>query len=186
MSMKMPDWAVQHIPEVQETFGVPVEKSPESHVVKPMQNCVKTVVQKNFEISWLNTTLIGDYVMAVFPEHSNKWLVQAKGNATFESTLEAIQQQLLIVDRQYIFFQLGGNQVRSADSNKMFTWVSNLVLAVREQSPNSSIYFISILPRPVDNHHVKPFIVKANRWLANAVDRIQKLVPQGLVFTCTH
>ena len=131
--------------------------------------------QRRLEISSANTTLIGDYVATVYPEFHNKWLVQAQGNATFGSTLELIKQGLVTVDRRYVFFALGGNQIHSANAESMFNWVLNLVVIVREKSKESRIFFNGILPRPVDNDQVKYLIAKANRWLANSIDRISKL-----------
>ena len=130
---------------------------------------------RKLEISSANTTLIGDYISTVFPQFQSKWLVQACGNATFGSTLEAIQQCLITVDRRYVFFQLGGNQIRTACADSLFNNVSNLVAAVRDKCIDSRIYFIGILPRPIDNQEVKPLIMKANRWLAHAVERVDKL-----------
>ena len=145
-----------------------------SQVQKHHIETTKPVPQR-LEISSGNTTLIGDYISTVFPEFHNKWLVQSQGNATFNSTLQLIRDGLVTVDRQYVFFQLGGNQVRSADSTAMFNWVLNLVVCVREKSKGSKIHFIGILPRPIENEDVKVFVMKANRWLANSVDRINKL-----------
>ena len=50
-----------------------------------------------------------------------------------------------------------------------------LVVAIREQSAESRIHFIGVLPRLVDNDAAKPFIVKFNRYLLNATDRLSKL-----------
>ena len=70
---------------------------------------------QNVQISSANTTLIGDYISTVFPEHSSKWLVQAQGNVTFTSVLNLIQENLITVDRKYVFLQLGGNQLRTVE-----------------------------------------------------------------------
>ena len=63
------------------------------HMGKPAES-----VKQKLEISALNTTLIGDYIAAVFPEHQHKWLVPSQGNATFPSTLDMINQGLVTVD----------------------------------------------------------------------------------------
>ena len=133
------------------------------------------VAVKKPEISTLNTTLIGDYISTVFPEYSSKWLVQAQGNTTFTSTLQNIHDGLITVNRQYVFFQIGGNQIRSATSAIIFDHILSLVVAVRECNATSRIFFIAVLPRPVEDQQAKPFIAKFNRWMANNVERVDKL-----------
>ena len=131
---------------------------------------------KKMEISALNTTLVGDYIASVFPEYSSKWLVQAQGNATFASVVEAIQQDVVTVDRRYVFFQLGGNQIRSADAHNTFNNVLNLVAMVRNRKADSRIYFIAVLPRPVENDQVKVLVMKSNRWISHAVERVNNMM----------
>ena len=145
------------------------------HADSTARTTVQQPLHQKLEISSANTTLIGDYVSAVFPEFQAKWLVQCQGNATFESTLKQIKEGLITVDRRYIFFQLGGNQIMSADANNVFTNLLNLVVTARECNEHCRIYFAGVLPRPIDNESAKPLIAKFNRWLANSVDRVNKL-----------
>ena len=95
---------------------------------------------------------------------------------------------MLDVDKKYVFFQLGGNQVQTSTKDKLFLQVLEIVLEVRKVCENSRILFVGVLPRPVDNEIIKPFIVKFNRWLAAACaevdslfDRV-KFVPAHLKF----
>ena len=81
-------------------------------------------------ISNLNTTLIGDYISVAFPEYHQKWLVQAFGNATFQSTLDFIILEKILVNRRYIFLQLGGNQLRSSNKQSVFKNLLSVILAV--------------------------------------------------------
>ena len=132
--------------------------------------------RQQLQISARNTTLIGDYISTVFPEFQSKWMVQATGNATFSSTMEALQQGLIVVNRKYIFLQLGGNQIRSADAVNTFNNILNLVVAIRERSSESRIFLIGVLPRPVENDQAKPYIMRINRWFTHAVERVDKLL----------
>ena len=134
-----------------------------------------TKAKPRLEISSINTTLIGDYTSTVFPEFSKKWLVQAVGNATFNSTLDGIRQGLITVDRRYVFIQLGGNQLRSADSEVTYNHVLNMVITIRDKNPDSRIFILGVLPRPVDDEHVKTLVMKFNRWLRNSVERVAKM-----------
>ena len=110
-----------------------------------------TNMVKNTDITASNTTLIGDYMSVVFAAMDSKWLVQAQGNATFASTLALIKDNMLITDRRYIFFQLGGNQVCTSDRSKLFSLILDIVVTVRQNNPMSRIFFIGVLPRIVDN-----------------------------------
>lgn len=123
----------------------------------------------------MNTTLIGDYTSVVFPSHDTKWLVQAQGNATFASTLALVKDEMLVVDRRYIFVQLGGNQVRTGERTKIYSQVLDLVVYIRNKNATSKIFFIGVLPRVIDNEQIKPFIMKFNRWLAAAVNDVNSL-----------
>ena len=169
-SMELFDWMKSDVPEVldqEQDFGVDTEST--------KKQVVKQMVNKNITILCANTTLIGDYVATIFPEHSNKWLVQAMGNATFASILQLIKEDLVTVDRQYVFIQLGGNQIRMANYDLVFQSLVNLVVAVRERRPDSRIFVIGVLPRPIDNAEAKPYICRINRWIASAVEKIQKM-----------
>ena len=128
------------------------------------------------EISNLNTTLIGDYISVIYPEYHQKWLVQAFGNATFQSTLDAIIQEKVIVNRRYIFLQLGGNQIRMTDKEGFFKALLSVVLAIRDKNPECHIFVAGILPRPVENQSAKPLLIVVNRWLRDACERITNVI----------
>ena len=87
------------------------------------------VEMNKLEISQLNTMLIGDY-MSVALGHNSKWLVQVQGNAIFASTVALVKDGMLIGDRHYVFFQQGGNQVRTSDKTKLYGQMLELVVAV--------------------------------------------------------
>ena len=91
----------------------------------------KGPAQANMTISNLNTTLIGDYVAATLSEYDEKWLVQVFGNATFASILEMIHKDKLIINRRYIFIQLGGNQIRTSTTSSMLRVMMEMVMALR-------------------------------------------------------
>ena len=131
-----------------------------------------SVVNRNIEISCANTTLIGDYTSVKFSSLDPRWLVQAQGNATLASTLALIKDGMIAVDRWYIFLQLGGNQVRSADKQKIYSQVLDIVVAIGNKNANSHIYFVAVLPRIIDNTDIKPFIMNFNRGLAAAVHQV--------------
>ena len=70
----------------------------------------------------------------------------------------------------------------------MFSQVLEIVLEVRKVCENSRIFFVGVLPRPIDNEIIKPFIVKFSRWLAAACGEVHslfdrvKFVPAHLKF----
>ena len=130
------------------------------------------IINRSLEISCANTTLIGDYTSVVFAVSDTKWLVQAQGNATFASTLALIKDAMLAVDRRYIFIQLEGNQIRSTGRIRLQSLVLDLVVEIRNRNPHSCIFFVSVLPRWVDNAQAKPLIVTFNRWLSAAVQEM--------------
>ena len=72
----------------------------------------------------------------IFPQQSTSWLVQAYGNAMFSTTTELIKEGLITVNHKYIFVQLGGNQIRSVDYNKVFGMVIDMVVTIRNKAPN--------------------------------------------------
>ena len=143
---------------------------------------------KDVQISRENTTIIGDYSSVTFPSYHAKWLVQAYGNATLTSTLVLIKEKLIEVNKRYVFIQLGGNQVRTVTKNSIFSVVLELVIEIRKVNEQSRIYFVGVLPRPVDNDEIKPYIVKFNRWLTMAVKQVDtlfervKFIPAHLKF----
>ena len=96
---------------------------------KPASTEVKV---QQIHITNLNTTLIGDYIAAVYPEYQDKWLVQVIGNATFNSTLDAIIKENLIINRKYIFLQLGGNQVRTSNKSNVHKQLLAVIVAIRQ------------------------------------------------------
>ena len=140
----------------------------------PQVVSIRSGESSRLEISPQNTTLIGDYT-SVAMTNDSKWLVQAQGNATFSSTLTFVKDGMLIMDRKYIFFQLGGNQVRGLDSFNMHSVMLELVITIRNANPESRIFFIGVLPRIVDNEQIKPYIMKFNRKLAATANEIDVL-----------
>ena len=126
---------------------------------------------KQPEISVLNTMIIGDYTATVYPSYHMKWLVQAWGNTTLGSTLESIDNKLITVDKKYIFIALGGNQLCTSTRQSVSMQVLELVSKIRDKNEKSRIYFVGVLPRPIENIEVKPLIVKFNRFLAAAVEK---------------
>ena len=178
------------LPRPPDVRNVIVMHTPE-HKVIPMtaqqNNPVPTNnnIARKAEISCANTTIIGDYIAVVFPEGSTSWWVQAYGNATLGSTTMLIKEGLVSVNRKYIFIQLGGNQLRTVDANKVFGAVIDMTVVIRERSPNSKIYFIGVLPRPIDNQDIKPYIVKFNRWLMQALNSANELF-ERVIFLPVH
>ena len=79
---------------------------------------------------------------------------------------------MLAVDRKYIFIQLGGNQIRTTEKNKLHSIILDMVVFVRNKNPASRIFFIAVLPRVVDNELAKPLITRFNRWLSSIVNKI--------------
>ena len=130
--MEQPEWLNVDVSEVKEHFGVA-----KVHVQRSSEEEPKEQVKKNMNISNLNTTLIGDYAATVFPEYNTHWLVQATGNATFESVIKAINDGLLIADRRYVFVMLGGNQLRAATKTSVFRNVMEMVVAIRDRAAES-------------------------------------------------
>ena len=143
------------------------------------------VVKREIDISPENTTLIGDYTSVVFANTDTKWLIQSQGNATFSSTLALIKDHMLVVNKRYVFFQQGGNQVRTAECTKLYSQILEIVVEVRCHNPHSRIYFIGVLPRVIDNDDIKPFIVRFNHWLAASVNDIN-IVFEKIRFLPVH
>ena len=130
------------------------------------------------EISNLNTMLIGDYMSVVFPEYHATWLVQAFRNAMFQSVLDMIIKDKLIIDKRYIFLQLGGNQIRSVNKQKVFKDLLEVIWAIRDKNSESRIFVVPVLPRAVANEQVKPLITIFNRWLCNVVEKMSAWFPR--------
>ena len=126
------------------------------------------------EITRDNTTLIGDYIVAGFPQWDAKWLVQATGNTTFESVLADIISGKIIVDRKYVFILLGHNQIRTSTKSSIKWSIFNCIEQIRIINAQSRIFFVSLLPRPVDNQVTKLLITKFNRALAGSVNVASK------------
>ena len=99
-------------------------------------------ITAKMEILHLNMMLIGDYIATAFTEYEQKWMVQAKGNATFESTLKAISNNEVIVNRRYIFVHLGANQIHTVDKDSAFKFILEITAAIREKSPQSRIFWV--------------------------------------------
>ena len=126
-------------------------------------------------ITNLNTTIIGDYIAAVYPEYQDKWLVQAIGNATFSSTLDAIVKDSLIINRKNIFLQLGGNQVRTSNKSSVHKQMLAVIIAIRKTNPEARIFVVGVLPWPIENQQVKTQVMMFNRWLHDVAEHIDKL-----------
>ena len=161
----------------------PPHKSHEAQQIEQIQHSPQQALQstqaqqqeRKISISAHNTMLIGDYISAVFPADLQLMLVQAIGNATFQSTADLICADAIQVCHRYIFLQLGGNQIRSMDKEKVFKAALTVVIAIRERSPESRIFMLGVLPKPVENDSAKVHIMKFNRWLSIAVKRIDAL-----------
>ena len=167
-SMELPSWARMDTHTAPVEFGVANQQQLDVNVAAASRTALP-------QITSANTTLIGGYISTVFPDYHAQWLIQSQGNATFESVLEGIKDESITIMRKYIFFELGSNQIRSADRVKIFQWILNLVVAVREKNKDARIHFLGILPRPVENQEAKPYITRANRWMASAVTRVDAL-----------
>ena len=126
------------------------------------------------EITRDNTTFIGDYIVAGFPHWDAKWLVQVTGNATFESVLADIISGKITVDWKYVFMLLGHNQIRTSTKSSIKRSIFNCIEQIRIINAQSRIFFISLLPRPVDNQVMKPLITKFNHALAGSVNVASK------------
>ena len=173
-------WMKTDVPEVRENFRIlAVQVQSQRHHQQNEESREKSLWQrsqvKKPEISSANTTLIGDYIATVFPEYSKTWLVQAQGNATFDSVVSCIEQELVMVDRKYIFIHLGGNQILSADNEKVFNRLVKIIMAIRQHNSQCYVYFLGVLPKPIDNENCKTSIAKFNRWLSHGVEKAQKI-----------
>ena len=122
-------------------------------------------------ISRENTTIIGDYVAGCFNTNDRKWKVQVQGNATLQSLVWALQHDDLDVQKRYIFFMVGHNQLLTATKGIVVDYVRELIYEVRAKNPGARIFFSALLPRPIDNDTIKPLIVKFNRFLFAAVQK---------------
>ena len=94
-----------------------------SHDIMQSDIMSKPAVNRQIENSPENTTIISDYTLASFLNSDSKWLVQAQGNAMLSSTLALVKDSMLVIDKRYIFIQLGGNQVFSLNKDKVMSVV---------------------------------------------------------------
>ena len=179
--MEIPSWMREDVPEQPREFGIATAAS-NKHVATSLPrgdagtwNSATSGQQNRPVISCENTTIIGDYSATVFPEYCQKWLVQAIGNNTFGSVTEAIKKGEIAVNRKYIFIALGGNQVRTCNVDMAFNIVLDLTVTIREKNPDSRLFIVAVLPRPVDNNIVKPMVAKFNRWISLAAERVSQL-----------
>ena len=90
--------------------------------------------------------------------------------------MEKIKNKIITVDRKYIFFELGANQVRTVSAELVEKWILDLVITVRDLNKHCKMYFVGVLLHPVENEEIKPYIMKFNRWLTAAVNRMQLLM----------
>ena len=133
-----------------------------------------------------NTTIIGDHFAATFQQHDRKWLVQATGNATFQSTLLAIQEGTITLDRHYIFIVISHNQLQMAKNSQLGHVVEEFLKLIRSKNVAAKIFINALLPRPVDNDTAKPLIVKFNRILAMTVNKVQKADNRIILLPVQH
>ena len=75
----------------------------------------------------------------------------------------------------YIFVQLGGNQLMLATKQSVYKQVLALILAIRQVNPQTRFFIVGVLLRPIDNQHVKSYVMNYNRFLKNAAERIDHL-----------
>ena len=142
--LEVPDWALMDVPPEPTEFGVDVPASQQPRNMVKDKKVGKLIARP--EINCSNTTLIGTHISVVFPEFHHQWLVQASGSATFQLVTELIKQEAIAVDRKYIFVELGATQLIFADKDKMYKWVLDLVVAIRELNSESRIFMVGILP----------------------------------------
>ena len=173
-SMLLPEWMQVDVPLEPAEFGVPSTGRQRLQVQATAGQA--GLCSTRPEISSANTMIIGTYITASLPVHDKHWLVQARGNATFHSTMQEIKGGVITVDRKYIFIELGANQVRSASAEMVEKWILDLVVTIRDLNKHCRMYFVGVLLRPVENEEIKPYIMKFNRWLTTAVNRMQALM----------
>ena len=137
-------------------------------------------------ISKLNTTIIGDHVIAAFNDSDSKWTVQSTGNATFQSVIKQLAVGLIDVSKKYVFIVLGNNQVRTANRNAIISLIDTLVTDIRKENQDTKIFFAGVLPRPVDNKELKVALVNINRWIALAVARVVRSQPRVHYLAVQH
>ena len=115
-----------------------------------------------------NTTIIGDAVISVFTTLNGPWLVQMVGNLTIQ-----VLAQLLVdgkmIPKKYNFIAVGSNQLYSASDSDIRKYYNRILTVILDKVPKAKIYFIPVLPRPLDNDDVKAFVVDYNRHLSNTV-----------------
>ena len=128
-------WMKTDVPEVDESFGVPLGLG-QNHATVPNQGnqTGKEVISSG------NTTIIGDYIATGFSKHDSKWLVQASGNYTFQSVLQKIKNNEITVHRRYIFVILRHNQLCSAMKGNVMAMVQSLVTEIRRLSCMAKIF----------------------------------------------
>ena len=135
-------------------------------VVKPAQHDNERPEERQASvpdsISSGNTTIIGDYIATGFDKHDKKWLVQAAGNATYQSVIQSVKEGSITVDRRYIFLVLGHNQIHQVSKSLVSQAVQQLVKVIRARNTTVKIFFAALLPHLVDNQVVKPLIIKMN------------------------
>ena len=127
-------------------------------------------------ISNLNTTIIGDYVVAAFHSNDSKWLVQSFGNATIEYLINGVKTGTITVARRYVFIVIGHNQIWSLSKQQIIRQVLELAVAIKNNNSDCRIYFSALIPRPVDNEQAKLQLVKFNQSLHLAVNKAKKVL----------
>ena len=94
------------------------------------------------------------------------------GNITFNSAVELIQNGSLNVTHQYIFMAIGSNQVYSANQHDVTKYVNRTIFTLLSKNADAKIFVLPVLPRPVDDKHVKSHIIEFNRILSSAVKKL--------------
>ena len=96
------------------------------------------------------------------------------GNLTFQTAVDYISKSKIVIDRKNIFIALGSNQIYSATKDNVNKWVNRLINTIDCLNSNCKIYFVPVLPRPIDNQQVKPYIIAVNKMIHACVKKCAK------------
>ena len=124
-----------------------------------------------------NTTIIADTRLALLKQDDPSWVVQLTGNMSFAQCTERIKQSQIITDKKYVFVALGSKQVYTGQERQMRSDVHNLVNTIIDVNAWVKVFLLPVLPRLVDNHYAKQYIIEFNKILSNAVKAMKN---QGL------
>ena len=160
--------------QVPDTFGIP-DCAANKFQQKTYGHSIVNGDKPKEIISSGNTTIIGDYSIAGFDRHDHRWLVQGNGNATFQLVAQEVEKGEITVSRHYVFISLGGNQIVTLSKITLIQAIKKILAVVFQKNPTAKVFFVSILPRPIDNDTVKPAIVKANRIISQMVQKMKSI-----------